>query len=156
MEISRDGRVKARTASDQVAHSWSQSVVHFAEKDGARVDPDFAQSAVERNHRGENFLRNRPPFRDLLKQTLVNQVEELRHDRECSDVALAQSPQQFSGVERFQPPQAVEANRVKRCRVAKTKPGPTRFVVCLAGAVEVSSSNLSNPNRLIVERRAGS
>ncbi len=45
---------------------------------------------------------------------------------------------------------------VQRVRVAETKPGTTRIVVDLAGAVEVSTSQLSNPNRLIVELRAGS
>jgi N-acetylmuramoyl-L-alanine amidase len=44
---------------------------------------------------------------------------------------------------------------VQRVRVAETTPGTTRIVLDLAGMVEVSTSQLSNPNRLIVELRAG-
>ena len=43
---------------------------------------------------------------------------------------------------------------VQRVRVAETTPGTTRIVFDLTGAVEVSTSQLSNPNRLIVELRA--
>ena len=45
---------------------------------------------------------------------------------------------------------------VQRVRVAETMPGTTRIVLDLAGPVEVTTSQLSNPNRLIVELRAGS
>jgi N-acetylmuramoyl-L-alanine amidase len=44
---------------------------------------------------------------------------------------------------------------VQRVRVAETIPGTTRIVLDLAGPVEVTTSQLSNPNRLIVELRAG-
>jgi N-acetylmuramoyl-L-alanine amidase len=44
---------------------------------------------------------------------------------------------------------------VQRVRVAETVPGTTRIVLDLAGAVEVTTSQLSNPNRLIIELRAG-
>src|ERR1017187_2698241 len=44
---------------------------------------------------------------------------------------------------------------VQRVRVAETMPGTTRIVLDLAGPVEVTTSQLSNPNRLIVELRAG-
>jgi N-acetylmuramoyl-L-alanine amidase len=44
---------------------------------------------------------------------------------------------------------------VARVRVAETSPGTTRIVIDLSGAVEVTTSQLSNPNRLIVELRAG-
>ncbi len=44
---------------------------------------------------------------------------------------------------------------VQRVRVAETTPGTTRIVLDLAGPVEVTTSQLSNPNRLIVELRAG-
>jgi N-acetylmuramoyl-L-alanine amidase len=46
--------------------------------------------------------------------------------------------------------------QVLRVRVAETNPGTTRIVVDLAGPVEVSTTQLSSPNRLIVELRAGS
>ncbi len=45
---------------------------------------------------------------------------------------------------------------VQRVRVAETNPGTTRIVLDVAAAVEVSTSQLSNPNRLIIELRAGS
>jgi N-acetylmuramoyl-L-alanine amidase len=45
---------------------------------------------------------------------------------------------------------------VQRVRVAETSPGTTRVVLDLAGPVEVSTSQLSNPNRLIIELRGGS
>ncbi len=46
---------------------------------------------------------------------------------------------------------------VKRIRVAETAPGVTRVVLDLTGAVDVSASILSSPDRLIVEfRRAPS
>ena len=44
---------------------------------------------------------------------------------------------------------------VQRVRVAETNPGTTRVVIDLGGAVEVTTSQLSNPYRLIVEMRAG-
>jgi len=44
---------------------------------------------------------------------------------------------------------------VQRVRVAETHPGTTRVVLDLAGAVEVTTSQLSNPFRLIVELRSG-
>jgi N-acetylmuramoyl-L-alanine amidase len=44
---------------------------------------------------------------------------------------------------------------VQRVRAAETSPGTTRVVVDLAGPVEASTSQLSNPNRLIIELRAG-
>jgi N-acetylmuramoyl-L-alanine amidase len=45
---------------------------------------------------------------------------------------------------------------VQRVRVAETNPGTTRIVIDLTGSVEVSTSQLSNPNRLMIELRAGS
>jgi N-acetylmuramoyl-L-alanine amidase len=44
---------------------------------------------------------------------------------------------------------------VLRVRVAETVPGTTRIVLDLAGPVEVATSQLTNPNRLIVELRPG-
>ena len=44
---------------------------------------------------------------------------------------------------------------VQRVRVAETNPGTTRVVVDLAGPVEISTSQLSSPHRLIIEVRAG-
>ncbi len=44
---------------------------------------------------------------------------------------------------------------VQRVRVAETNPGTTRIVFDLTGAVEVTTSQLSSPYRLIVEMRAG-
>uniref|UniRef100_Q01XS0 N-acetylmuramoyl-L-alanine amidase n=1 Tax=Solibacter usitatus (strain Ellin6076) TaxID=234267 RepID=Q01XS0_SOLUE len=44
---------------------------------------------------------------------------------------------------------------VQRVRVAETNPGTTRIVLDLAGPVEVTTSQLSTPYRLIVELRAG-
>jgi N-acetylmuramoyl-L-alanine amidase len=42
---------------------------------------------------------------------------------------------------------------VKRIRVAETNPGITRVVLELAASAEVSTSQLSNPNRLMIEVR---
>ena len=89
MKISHNRGIEARTAGGQVAHLRAQSGVDFLKKDGARVDADFAQRAIQRDHRAEHLPRNRAAFGNLLKQTLVNQVEKLRHDRECGDVTLA-------------------------------------------------------------------
>src|ERR1051325_11727857 len=50
----------------------------------------------------------------------------------------------------------VEDKLVKRIRVAETNPGVTRVVLDLSGPVEITSSRLTNPNRLIVELRVGS
>ncbi len=44
---------------------------------------------------------------------------------------------------------------VQRVRVAETNPGTTRVVVDLSGPVEISTSQLSSPHRLIIEVRAG-
>jgi N-acetylmuramoyl-L-alanine amidase len=45
---------------------------------------------------------------------------------------------------------------VTRARVAETIPGVTRVVLDLARPVEIATSQLANPNRLIIEVRAGS
>ncbi len=44
---------------------------------------------------------------------------------------------------------------VQRVRAAETSPGTTRIVLDLTAPVEVGVSQLSNPNRLIIELRAG-
>jgi len=49
----------------------------------------------------------------------------------------------------------IDDKLVQRVRVAETTPGTTRIVLDLAGAVEVTTSQLSNPNRLIIELRPG-
>jgi N-acetylmuramoyl-L-alanine amidase len=51
--------------------------------------------------------------------------------------------------------QTVEDRLLKRVRVAETTPGVARVVLDLADGVELSSSQLGNPYRLIVELRAG-
>src|SRR5437016_5773416 len=52
--------------------------------------------------------------------------------------------------------EAVNDKLVQRIRAAETNPGVTRVVLDLSGPVEVSVSQLSNPNRLMIELRAGS
>jgi N-acetylmuramoyl-L-alanine amidase len=49
---------------------------------------------------------------------------------------------------------AIDDKLVQRVRVAETSPGTTRIVLDLAGPAEVTTSQLSNPNRLIIEMRA--
>src|ERR1019366_7901593 len=49
---------------------------------------------------------------------------------------------------------AIDDKLVQRVRVAETSPGTTRIVLDLAGPAEVTASQLSNPNRLIIEMRA--
>jgi N-acetylmuramoyl-L-alanine amidase len=44
---------------------------------------------------------------------------------------------------------------LQRVRVAETTPGITRVVLDLSGPVEVNTSQLNNPNRLMIELRAG-
>src|SRR5215471_11682878 len=44
---------------------------------------------------------------------------------------------------------------VQKIRVAETTPGVTRVVLDLAADVDVSTSKLSNPSRLILELRVG-
>ena len=51
--------------------------------------------------------------------------------------------------------QDVNDKLVLRIRAAETNPGVTRIVLDLSGLVEVSVSQLSNPNRLMIELRAG-
>ena len=47
--------------------------------------------------------------------------------------------------------ETLEDRLVKRIRVAETAPGVTRIVLDLADGAEVSSSQLTNPHRLVVE-----
>jgi N-acetylmuramoyl-L-alanine amidase len=51
--------------------------------------------------------------------------------------------------------QDLDDKLVQRIRVAETAPGVTRVVLDLAAGVEVSTSQLSTPNRLMVEVRQG-
>jgi N-acetylmuramoyl-L-alanine amidase len=44
---------------------------------------------------------------------------------------------------------------VSKVRVAETAPGVTRVVIDLVGGAEATTSQLTNPNRLIIELRAG-
>ncbi|SPE36550.1 N-acetylmuramoyl-L-alanine amidase [Candidatus Sulfopaludibacter sp. SbA6] len=48
----------------------------------------------------------------------------------------------------------IDDKLLKRIRVAETLPGVTRVVLDLAGTVEATTSQLTNPNRLIVELRS--
>jgi N-acetylmuramoyl-L-alanine amidase len=49
----------------------------------------------------------------------------------------------------------IDDKLVQKVRVAETVPGVTRIVLDLAGEATVTTSQLSNPNRLIVELRGG-
>ena len=49
---------------------------------------------------------------------------------------------------------AVEDKLVEKVRVAETTPGVTRIVLDLTAEVQATTSQLSNPNRLIIELRA--
>jgi N-acetylmuramoyl-L-alanine amidase len=51
--------------------------------------------------------------------------------------------------------EAIDSPLVKYIRIAETKPGTTRVVLDLSGSAEATASTLSNPNRLIIELRAG-
>jgi N-acetylmuramoyl-L-alanine amidase len=51
--------------------------------------------------------------------------------------------------------ESLEDRLVKRIRVAEKEPGITRVVLDLAGALEVSTSRLVNPDRLMIELRTG-
>ena len=73
--------------------------MHFTEQNRPRVHPDFSQSTVERNHAGKDFPGKCAALLDLLEDAFVNQVIKLRNDSKCGDVALAESSQQFGGVE---------------------------------------------------------
>src|SRR5262245_54298872 len=48
---------------------------------------------------------------------------------------------------------SVQDRVVQRIRVAETNPGVTRIVLDVAGPVDISPSQLTNPNRLIIELR---
>jgi len=50
--------------------------------------------------------------------------------------------------------ETIEDKLIQRVRVAETTPGVTRVVLDLGPAVEVSTSQLTNPNRLMIELRA--
>jgi N-acetylmuramoyl-L-alanine amidase len=49
--------------------------------------------------------------------------------------------------------ESLDDNRVKRLRVAETAPGITRVVLDLAGPSEVTTTQLANPDRLMIEVR---
>jgi N-acetylmuramoyl-L-alanine amidase len=50
--------------------------------------------------------------------------------------------------------ETLEDRLVKRIRMAETAPGVTRIVLDLADGAEVSSSQLTNPHRLVIELRS--
>jgi N-acetylmuramoyl-L-alanine amidase len=50
--------------------------------------------------------------------------------------------------------ESIDDKLVQRVRVAETSPGVTRIVLDLGAAVEVSTSQLSNPSRLMIELRS--
>lgn len=51
--------------------------------------------------------------------------------------------------------EAVDDKLLQRVRVAETAPGVTRVVLDLSANVEISTSQLANPNRLMIELRQG-
>jgi len=51
--------------------------------------------------------------------------------------------------------ETLDDKRVKRVRVAENIPGVTRIVIDLAGPFEIATSQLANPDRLMIEIRAG-
>ena len=51
--------------------------------------------------------------------------------------------------------ESLDDNRVNRLRVAETTPGVTRIVLDLAGPSDVTTSQLANPDRLMIEVRSG-
>ncbi|HTX37283.1 MAG TPA: N-acetylmuramoyl-L-alanine amidase [Bryobacteraceae bacterium] len=50
--------------------------------------------------------------------------------------------------------ESLDDPRVKRLRVAETTPGVTRIVLDLAGSVQVTTTQLANPDRLMIEVRS--
>ena len=51
--------------------------------------------------------------------------------------------------------ETIDDKLISRVRVAETLPGVTRIVLDLSGMVEAAASQLTNPNRLVIELRAG-
>src|SRR5712671_3575590 len=102
MKIASNLRIEARAARGQVPHLLAQSFVDLAEQNPACVDSHLAQPAVQRHKALEYFLRERPSLRDFLENALVDQVIKLWHHGKGRDIAFAQSPQKFCGVERLQ------------------------------------------------------
>src|SRR5262252_7683822 len=72
------------------------------EKSLPGVDPRFAKRAVDKAQPAEDSLRNVSALPDLFKDAFVNQIKELRNDRERCDLALLQSAQQLSRVQRLE------------------------------------------------------
>lgn len=52
--------------------------------------------------------------------------------------------------------ESLDDPRVKRLRVAETTPGVTRIVLDLAGSAQVTTTQLANPDRLMIEVRSAS
>ena len=101
VEGAADCRIETRSAGHQIAHLRAKCVVYFPEEHAACVDANLPQDAVDCDHGAEDLLRDGTPLRNLLHDTLMDQVEELRDHRECRDVAFVQGSQQFGGVQRL-------------------------------------------------------
>jgi AMIN domain len=82
-----------------------------------------------------------------------NFVTERLHNPERVYFDISNSRPRFESRRIFT--EQVEDKRLQRIRVAETLPGVTRVVLDLGDAVEATTSQLSNPSRLIIELRTG-
>lgn len=82
-----------------------------------------------------------------------NFVTEHLHNPERVYFDIANSRPRFESRRIFT--EQVEDQRLQRIRVAETLPGVTRVVLDLGGTVEATTSQLSNPSRLMIELRTG-
>src|SRR5579863_1798834 len=88
VEGSGDGGIEAGSASHQITHLRAESVMHLAEHNWSGIDSYLAQCAVYSHHRAEEFLSDGAALCNLLRNALVNQIEELGNDRESGYIAL--------------------------------------------------------------------
>jgi hypothetical protein len=101
-QVGPDRRIEPGSPRDEDPHRAPKHPVDPREEDGAGVQSYPSKSAVSGKETAEHQPLRGGGLRDLLHDTLMNQVEELRHAHEDRDATLSEAPQQLGRVHRLQ------------------------------------------------------
>ncbi len=103
VEVASDARIEAGPAGYHDAHAAAQRGMNRSKEQPARIHAERApQSAVQREHRSEQYPERPGPAGEPLEHPLMQQVEELRHHAERGDLPRLQGAHHLGAVQRGQ------------------------------------------------------
>ena len=101
-KVARNLRIEPRAARDQVAHAAAEQVVNFPKENSSGVYPDPPYNAIHLHENPKPRLSAPATRGNFFEDSLMDQIEELRHYRECRNLSLLQRSQQFRRVQGLQ------------------------------------------------------